>query len=301
MNIIENLRKEAIKNIFRMRTFNSSFSSWRLLINENIGESPNWSKILDLGDKLSEIFKSTSQSGRSQSSVSSGGSAWEGLVCWYMNLCLIGSRTVVIKHSKELIPECVADSITVNYGSFVSNTESDLIAITFPDETDFIGDISELWGDQNFNFKNKINSLCKANFENLGIGIIQCKTNWNDNAQIPMLWDIVYSSKEFENRNISIGKNGFSIINLNKFTYSFVTVPTGRGPYTPNSVAIKRVHTLSGGNYWGKPGVSGVCNSIKEIFNRNFSAGWNIRSQRNDINISLENFENNFSYFKLSE
>ena len=43
-----------------------------------------------------------------------------------------------------------------------------------------------------------------VNFVNL-----QCKTNWNDNAQVPMLWDIIYSSNEKLN-NISVGINGVS-------------------------------------------------------------------------------------------
>ena len=58
------------------------------------------------------------------------------------------------------------------------------------------------------------------------IGIIQCKTNWNDNAQVPMLWDMIYSAGGFRGRNITIGRNGYNIQNAQSFTYSFVTVPS---------------------------------------------------------------------------
>ena len=38
------------------------------------------------------------------------------------------------------------------------------------------------------------NYLCARDFDSFEIGVIQCKTNWNDNAQIPMLWDMIYSN-----------------------------------------------------------------------------------------------------------
>ncbi|MCH1941641.1 hypothetical protein [Holdemania massiliensis] len=34
--------------------------------------------------------------------------------------------------------------------------------------------------------------------------IIQCKTNWNDNAQVPMFWDAVYAADRFRN-GITVG------------------------------------------------------------------------------------------------
>ena len=142
--------------------------------------------------------------------------------------------------------------------------------------------------------------MCEKYFEKIEVGVIQCKTNWNDNAQIPMLWGIVYSSSGFTRHNISIGREGFSMKDLSRFTYSFVTVPTNNSEYKANSVAVKRVINLSGGNYWGKPSQSGVSNSIKEIFNRNFSEAWRRGSQRNDINNSIENFTQEFDYFNLS-
>lgn len=299
MDIVEYMREQAIKNLFSMNLFNSSFNQWKSKIESKTGKSPDFHALFNLGDKLSEIFKTTGQSGRSQASVSGGGSTWEGLVCWYLNLCLIGSRTVVIKQSKNLIPKPIADAITVNYGSFTSNTESDLVAITFPNEGEFSQDITTFSQEGSFNYQKTIEQLCKKHFNNLEVGIIQCKTNWNDNAQIPMLWQIVYSASGFQNANITIGKNGFSMKDFSKFTYSFVTVPSGdRQVYAKSVLPVKRVQHLSGGNYWGRDSVSGIAHSIKEMFAKNFS-GWRLGSHKRDVDGALQH-KQNFSYFNLS-
>ncbi len=299
MNIIEFMREKSINNLFNMKGFNNNFLKWTPLIESNIGKNPDFFSLLNLGDSLGKIFRSTGIPGREQGALSGGGSSWEGLVCWYLNLCLIGSRTVVIKHSRTIIPPCVADAITVNYGSFVSNTESDLVAITFPNENEFIQDTS------NFSFKRKsdyittVDKLSKQYFDKLEVGIVQCKTNWNDNAQIPMLWEIVYSSTGFTNKNITIGKNGFSMKNFKKFFYGFVTVPSGSIDYTPAVLPVKRVNNLSGGNYWGKATSSGVAQSIKEIFNKNFSPSCVYGTQQKDVESQLRS-RSKLAYFRVS-
>ena len=45
---------------------------------------------------------------------------------------------------------------------------------------------------------------------------LQCKTNWNDNAQIPMLWDLIYNAQGFKISNISVEIKGIS---LNSFLF----------------------------------------------------------------------------------
>ena len=224
MKIIELLRKNSIEKLFETPTFQSSFPMWECKI-QNLTQNKTPRQIIDLGDNLSDIFRTSSCGGRTQSDVSSGGNVWESLVCWYLNLCSIGRRTVVIKHNRSLIPDPISDAITVNYNNFVSNTESDVIAITFPNKPEYICPIEEIQirnehGElvqiQNrnglYNIKGILNALCSRDFNEIGIHVIQCKTNWNDNAQIPMLWNMIYSAERFRG-NITIGRNNYSIHN----------------------------------------------------------------------------------------
>jgi hypothetical protein len=302
-------RKLSVESLFSTQTLKNCWPTWQTKINEILGEEYNETNLIDLGDRLSEIFTSTGGEGRGQSEVSAGGTAWESLVCWYINLCTIGSRTVAIR-KMSLVPKPIQDAITVNYGNFACNTESDITVITFPDLPEYHSEISTLSVENNGTLiegmvRNKLNSeisnfLCSRDFDSFEIGVIQCKTNWNDNAQIPMLWDMIYSANGFRGRNITIGREGFNIHNANNFTYSFVTVPSNqRANYNSNSVAVKRVTNLSGGNYWGKPSEQHVARSLKEIFTNNFQAGYanNIRA---DIRANLQNLNNELSYFKLT-
>ncbi len=289
--IIEKLREEAINKLFSVNGFNSCWPIWMQVINEK-APTPTPRQIINLGDGLKEIFNSTNTStSRSQSDVAGGGANWEALVCWYLNLCLIGSNAVVLKHHKELIPEPISNAITVNYGTFKSNTESDLIAITFPDRIEYRQDkdsISIRDEDnvpvltnvrKGYNLQQTLNALVARDFAEIEIHIIQCKTNWNDNAQIPMLWDMVYSSGGFKT-DITVGREGYSINDAKRFTYSFATVPTVKiEKIKADSVAVLRVRNLSGGNYWGLPSVQGVANSMKEMLNRNFGSAFSGRIQ----------------------
>jgi hypothetical protein len=308
MTIPEYFRKISIESIFSTNTMTNCWPIWKESINEILGDDFNETDIINLGDHLSEIFRSTGGEGRGQSEVSAGGTAWESLVCWYINLCTIGSRTVAIR-KMSLVPKPIQDSITVNYGNFACNTESDITVITFPNELEFntnIEDLNVQNNGQNIdNFRRgKFNTevsnyLCGRDFDSFEIGVIQCKTNWNDNAQIPMLWDMIYSANGFPGRNITIGRDGYNIHDTNNFTYSFVTVPSNqRANYNSNSVAVKRVTNLSGGNYWGKPTEQHVARSLKEIFTNNFQSGYpnNIRTE---VRAAIPNLSEELSYFDI--
>ena len=298
-NIIEYARQRSIQQLFSISSFRSFWDAWKNSINSLLSDNPTANKIYNLGDHLRDIFRTTRQSGRSQNAIVSGGVCWEALICWYLNLCLVNRRTFVIKHHKSLIPDCIKDAITVNYGNFQSNTESDLIAITFPDKEDYRCDNNG----QECQFLSLLNTLSARDFEDLEIHIIQCKTNWNDNAQIPMLWDAIYSATNFRN-NISVGANGYSIHDCARFSYSFVTVPSNplkknhRDTYTTTSTAVLRVHNLSGGNYWGIPSKSGVASSVKEILERNLKNGHSL-GLLNTINMAIPELYTTFAYFGL--
>lgn len=280
--IPEIFRKQAVDNLFQTKTFRSCWRIWQPEIQNILGRNHSESDLLGLGDHLSDIFRTTGGAGRAQGELSAGGTAWESLICWYINLCTAGSRIVAIK-KMSLVPDPIKHAITINYGNFACNTESDITIIIFPDTSDYNLDVAELRvSDGNgilipSMLRSKFNPqlsnfLIARDFSQFEIGIIQCKTNWNDNAQVPMLWDMIYSAGGFRGRNITIGKNNFSIHSLRSFTYSFVTVPTNqRTVYKRETVAVKRVTGLSGGNYWGKPTVPSVAKSVKEIFTNNVS------------------------------
>ncbi|MBI6020216.1 hypothetical protein H8J79_05215 [Clostridium perfringens] len=309
-NIVEFLRKKSVEKLFSPKVI-KNFDIWSEKILEYAPKLTD-KQVFDLGDYLKDIFYSTNTGERGQSEVSGGGNSWESLVCWYLNLCLIGRNTVVIKHNKDLIPKPISDAITVNYGNFVSNTESDLIAITFPDKKNYTIDKDEIeifneHGEQvpvrnkkdKYNLKEVLDALSYKDFELLEIHIIQCKTNWNDNAQIPMMWDIIYSADKFKN-GVEIGKNGYSIHDIKNFTYSFVTVPTVKlEKIKHSSTCVQRVRNLSGGNYWGLPTKSNVASSVKELLVRNLKSGHS-KSHLYTLKKELPKLDSKYSYFKIN-
>ncbi len=145
-NLIEAYRKTVIDDLFKMNSFGNSFPTWLYYMKNQLGINfDSADDIFSIGDKLKEIFSETGSIGRSQSGVSGGGAAWEGLVCWYMNICLAGTRSVVVKSKKKYLPEIISKATSVNYSTFNSTTESDLVAITFPEldyEESYLSDIN---------------------------------------------------------------------------------------------------------------------------------------------------------------
>jgi hypothetical protein len=81
-----------------------------------------------------------------------------------------------------------------------------------------------------------------------------------------MLWDMIYQFRGIKQKSVRIGVEGVDLDDLKDFTYSFVTVPSGTRTIKPNSMSTRRVESLSGGNYWGKPSEANVAMSLSEIF-----------------------------------
>lgn len=289
--LAEYMRRSCIEDVFRLGSFKLAWGIWHDKIRSVVRDFEDPIQVINLGDHLREVFYSTKKSGRGQGTLSSAGSAWECLVCWYMNLCLIGSNAVILRPLKRFIPDPVSQAITVNYGSFKSNSESDLIALIFPSGFEVPEDVDI--GD-----KTRVDDLIGMEFSEFGVGVIQCKTNWNDSSQIPMLWDMVYSSKGSKERGISVGTSLYSINDIAQFFYAFVTVPTTQGPHKPESTHVLRVRSISGGNYWGLPDKQSVANSLKEIFRRNFVTAYE-RPQREILRENLVNINSDFSYFSI--
>lgn len=309
-NIVEKLREEAVKSLFNPdNKFILAWPTWQPLI-RGLANTPTATQIINLGDHLHDIFQSTA-AGRDQSQVAAGGANWEALICWYLNICCIGRRTVIIKHSKDLIPEPISDAMTVNYGATPSNSESDLVAITFPDLPEYsidkdsisVNDINghpvaiSHSGSMGYNLNDVLNALTARDFANIEVHIIQCKTNWRDNAQIPMLWDMIYHANGF-NATISLGQNNYSLANTRFFSYSFATTPTGNNNYTATSMPVVRVRSLSGGNYWGLPSCTGIAQSMKEMLSRNLGNGAT-SNHIATLTSELPNLQTTYSYFNF--
>lgn len=311
--MIEKYREEILNYLFSIESFSKAWeNSWKDKINQIIGKELTSEKLFNIGEKAREIFMSTSEDGRSQGTVSSAGTSWESFLAWYLNLGLVGTRTIVLKPKKELNFKCIQNTIAINYGNFTSSSETDLIAITFPKKENLayhvqdlkqfegkIFSIKDLENKEKMDIKltnNYLNRIIENNISKVKINIIQCKTNWNDNAQIPMGWDMIYSSTGFSKKDISIGKDGFSIYKTSEFKYSFITVPTQKNlnSFKENSTAVKRVRNLSGKNFWGVASKNNVALSIGEIFSENFSDSFNEKTFEERIK------ENNISIFKLT-
>lgn len=268
-------RELAMKHIKGIGTWRACEPTWKPHIDQLTNNLTNAQAVLDLGANLSDIFRGTGGSGRSQSDVSAGGTAWECLVTYYLNLVFTGTNCVALKYKKGLVPTAMQDATTVSYGNHQTNSESDICVVLYPDDFKFPSPQKTIKG-----YMDRLNAEVARRFVDMQLGVIQCKTNWNDNAQIPMLWDMVYRASFGAGTRITVGRNGRNVRallrqqpgtqSLKGFTYSFVTVPTTRGKFTPTSTAVKRVDNLTGGNYWGQPSVNGVAKSIQEIFLANF-------------------------------
>lgn len=277
--LLEDLRRKAATEILRMKTFAACWPVWKAEIDTRTRGLTDPSAIYALGSQLRDIFKLTAQAGRGQGDLSGGGAAWEGLVCWYLNLVMTDTRAVVIKQNKTLIPSCLSDAMAVNYKNVRTNTESDLSGIIFPKSIQILSGRFEI---------NELNNFVAQNISKISLHNIQCKTNWNDNAQIPMLWDMIYSFRGVKDHKVRVGANGFDLDDLKEFTYSFVALPSQTKDIKPNSMAVRRVESLSGGNYWGKPSQSGVADGLSEIFKKVFKDAFD-RDIRGHISMLIQN------------
>ena len=260
MRFVEDYRSQCVRAVFRMSGFTSCWPVWREEIAKLTKDLRDADAIYDLGSNLRAIFKLTAREGRAQADLSGGGASWEGLVCWYLNLVLTDTRAVVAKKTKALAPTPVLDAISVNYGNITTTSESDLLGIVFPASGDLDGAYS----------KAALDAFAASNLTRIEVHNLQCKTNWNDNAQIPMLWDMVYRAKGFKDTGVSVGRNGRSLGDLEAFSYSFVTVPSQKKAFKDSYMAVKRVSGLSGGNFWGQKTEIGVAWSVSEVFKKVF-------------------------------
>ena len=270
-SLVEGLREIAVRHVMNMRKVSPLWQTWRDAMVPFVGNFEDADSILDLGSHLREILASTRPTGnastRGQSDVAIAGKAWEGIVCWYLNLCLVGSRAVAMKFKKYHVPEVLRYAITVQHGNCTTSSKSDLVVTVFPNKEEYVEDLVDM---NRRALLRRMNELTRRDFHELELGLVQCKTNWKDNAQFPMLWNTIYDMDRSRVQPVSVGVKGFTISALRNFTYSFVTVPSSLKSIKAANLPVVRVRTLSGSNYWGMETKSGIALSLSEIFNKNF-------------------------------
>ena len=266
MNAIDEFRMKVMQKTAEVKSFSDSWEVWQPKVDALVSQNPNPEQIFCLGDFLSEIFQFNKVEGRGQSAVSTGGTAWECLVAWYLNLIFHGTNVIAARRNINHIPKGVLNALSVTISNHSTNSESDIIVYSIPD----VGNLKQLTLTQ-------IDDLISSNQMESELSVVQCKTNWNDNSQIPMLWDLIYNSTG-KNRvaNVSVGINGVNPQSFKRFSYAFMTVPTQKAskPYKANAVAVLRVKSLTGGNYWGKATTPNIAASINEYFGRNFATSF---------------------------
>ncbi len=261
MTFVKEYKFKIMKQISNLNSLSKVWDIWQPKINSALGEQPTGKDIFGLGEKLSSIFQTYETDDRDQSTLSGGGAAWECLNVWFLNLLFWDTSIIVSRTNKALVPECLRNALTVSFSSIPTNTESDVSIFKIPESGILKSSKIE---DINAHLENKISEI---DFVNL-----QCKTNWNDNAQIPMLWDLIYNVQKFKISYISVGIKGISPNSFSSFSYAFSTVPTvKKAKFKKDSLAVLRVKNLSGGNYWGHPTDQGIAKCINELAGNHFA------------------------------
>lgn len=279
-NLIEQIRGQVIGTVLSVPSFDKSWKIRRSLIRKKLGTKPTRSQVLSLSDSLAEFFECTGKGDRSQGSVSSSGTVWECLVTYYLNLCLAGTDAICLRNNK-VIPNCIVDAMSVHYQSDTLASEPDIVILS-------LKGLSGIAGEPSIEKQNeKFSKVVEERYSQVGVINLQCKTNWNDNAQVPMLWNMLYTQAAkgaIIKNGFSMGVHGHSLKNLAYFSYGFITVPSnGPDDYKSDSVKVSRVKGLSGGNFWGHSSKKGVARSLSEVFDLNFNRDHNVFPNVADI------------------
>lgn len=224
-----------------------------------------------MGEHLSPIFQLVGRGQRSNADVGAGGAVWGALVTWYLNLGYAGTDAIAFCAGK-FAPEPLKDAMSVTYQNTSLRSDTDVIVLSLP------GLSKEPAASTQKAALEKLTEIVGNRFDECGLVNVQCKTTWNDNAQIPMLWNLIFQQAVAGTNpptGFLLGKNGFSVRNLAHFSYAFATVPTvTKGPLgiTATGMPVRRVASLSGGAYWGHPTRQGICRSLGEFFGHQFAS-----------------------------
>lgn len=265
MQYLDNYRLECLRAISQVPIRISAWPALQDEIVKHLGPSPNSNDVFSLGSKLSDVFKSYERT-RSQSDLASGGKLWEVLIVWYLNLIFWRTNVVAMCPRKSLLPPVINEALAVKIKNVITTKEADVIVFSLPSVVDTPQPVNGTdWN------REDIDTIIRQNPNGTEVGVIQCKTNWNDNAQIPMLWNALYAAHDLNVKNVAIGINGYTPSSFRRFSYAFATVPTNTvDNFKSTTTSVVRVQGLTGGNYWGRPSVEAVADSMSEYFGRNF-------------------------------
>lgn len=281
----DKFRLKILKQACSIKSFRDSWPYYKSILDGLLGANPDGQSVFDLGSHLSSIFRGHGVKRSSgQGALSTSGAAWEVLAVWYLNFVFWNTSVLATRSNAQFVPQKIRDSISVSISNQKTNTESDVLVYSVPQELTIEPTLSE------------IDELVAKRISEVELAVIQLKTNWNDNAQIPMLWDIVYNSYNKLGSpipHVQVGNNGVTPSSFQKFSYSFLTVPTTKLP-NPNSVSVSRVRNISGGNFWGMAARDGVAMPFSEFFHRNFHKHFEYYgSVQNHISSNINN-DNSF-------
>lgn len=260
MTFIREYKKQYLNALSDLKTFRNSWVNWSPLLTRKLTNA-NGQNVLNLGDDLSNIFQTNSSKGRNQGDLSGGGNAWECFIVWYLNLIYWETPVIITRTNKKFVPQCIRDVLTVTISNNQTNTESDILIFNVPNHG--------LLNSSKVSIK-ELNDHLSTRLKSIDVLNLQCKTNWNDNSQIPMLWDMIYNSKT-NLPHVSVGSNGVNPNSVRSFKYGFATVPSNKlSNFKSTSLCVLRVKNLTGGNYWGHPSKPDIASSLKELPNRNY-------------------------------
>jgi hypothetical protein len=265
---IEEIRRKIIEDQKRTKGTQAAWKIWGPEILQKINTN-SAEDLIALGSQLRSIFMASGSKGRSQKTLSASGTNWEALVVWYLNLLCAGTDILVIKPTEQFRPQSLKNITSVRINNQMTNTEADVIAFRVPDHEKLSG---------NGTPADVLESHISSRLAELEMTVIQCKTNWNDNAQVPMLWGLIYDGAALGNKVVpylQVGNKGITPSNVSRFSYAFATVPSNDPlDIKSTSLSVLRVNYLSGGNYWGIPEKPGVADNIANLVPRNFPSSF---------------------------
>jgi hypothetical protein len=240
----------------------SSFISNHLIMEKEEGFRD---RLISLGGVIRDVFRSNKTNARggvsvseSQSAMSAGGTSWERMVVWYLNALGSGLNMIALnkKGQSSFLPVSFLDAFCVTVNNASTSSDLDVVALNW------IGSGNQDWMDEVFDSNKKYDmkrakkifiNLVDSYPDNFSVCVLSTKTNWNDNIQTPMLWNLVFT-KGFHHPLVSVGRNQCSTEQFGYFSYGFATVPTSRyQSFTHKSTPVIRASTFSAGSYWGLP------------------------------------------------